>query len=277
MKHAYYAFTGGEKNFFERQQHAVELGCHGIEYINQLELATPDKEYAYRLRENADKLGLPSPCFSVYAEVMKDPAASVAELKRYMDMGEVLGCSFFHHTYGPILDGQSKSEYLKTAVEVAKQTSAYARERGMELLIEPQGATMNGVDMLGAYLDAMGDDAWLILDTGNIFESGDTSLALLDALWHKVRHVHIKDMIYYDKLPAFPDVNWRRCPNGAGARQTVVGQGEVDFAPIFAKLKKMNYDGWFALEYDAPEAFDPYYSISYANFKEMHARAFGRK
>ena len=90
-------------------------------------------------------------------------------LKKYIDMGEVLGCSFFHHTYGPILEGQSKSAYLKTAVRVAKETAAYARERGMELLIEPQGATMNGVEMLSAYFDQMGDDAWLILDTGKNF------------------------------------------------------------------------------------------------------------
>lgn len=274
MKHAYYAFTGGERDFFERQQHAVALGCQGIEYINQLELETPSTEYALRLRENADRLSLPSPCFSVYAEVMRDPAASVAVLKKYIDMGEVLGCSFFHHTYGPILAGQSKSDYLKIAVEVARQTADYAGERGMQLLIEPQGATMNGVEMLSAYFDRMGDDAWLILDTGNIFESGDTSMQLLEALSHKVRHVHIKDMIYRDKLPAFPDVNWRHCPDGAGARQTVVGQGVVDFAPILQKLKDMNYDGWYALEYDAPETFDRYYPQSLANFKEMQRRAF---
>ena len=274
MKHAYYAFTGGEHNFFERQQHAIDLGCHGIEYINQLELATPDVEYAKKLRENADRLQLPSPCFSVYAEVMADPKASVETLNKYIDMGAVLGCSFFHHTYGPILEGQTKSEYLKTAVRVAKETAAYAGERGMELLIEPQGATMNGVEMLSAYFDKMGDDAWLILDTGNIFESGDTSLQLLNALSHKVRHVHIKDMIYRDKLPAFADANWRHCPNGSGARQTVVGTGVVDFAPLFEKLAKMKYDGWFALEYDAPETFDLYYPASYENFKAMYARAF---
>ena len=274
MKHAYYAFTGGERNFFERQQHAIDLGCHGIEYINQLELATPDVEYAKKLRENAERLQLPSPCFSVYAEVMADPRASVAELKKYIDMGAELGCPFFHHTYGPILAGQSKSEYLETAVRVAKETAAYAGERGMRLLIEPQGATMNGVEMLSAYFDQMGDDAWLILDTGNIFESGDTSMQLLEALWHKVRHVHIKDMIYREKLPTFADVNWRHCPNGAGARQTVVGQGVVDFAPLLEKLAAVQYDGWFALEYDAPEAFDLYYPASYHNFKEMYARAF---
>ncbi len=274
MKHAYYAFTGGEKNFFERQQHAVDLGCHGIEYINQLELATPDVEYARILRENAEKLNLPSPCFSVYAEVMADPAASVATLKQYIDMAAVLGTTYFHHTYGPILDGQSKSDYLDTAVRVAKETADYAGERGIALLIEPQGATMNGVEMLSAYFDRMGDDAWLILDTGNIFESGDTSMELLQALSHKVRHVHIKDMIYREKLPAFADVNWRHCPNGSGARQTVVGQGVVDFAPLFEKLAAMNYDGWFALEYDAPETFDLYYPASYENFKQMYARAF---
>ncbi len=274
MKQAYYAFAGGERDFFERQQHAVALGCHGIEYINQLELETPSVEYAHRLRENADRLQLPSPCFSMYVEVMQDPAAAVSLIRQYMDMGEVLGCSYFHHTYGPILPGQSKSEYLETAVRVARETAALAGERGMKLLVEPQGATMNGVKMLGEFFDRMGDDAWLVLDTGNIFESDNTSMQLLEALSHKLRHVHIKDMIYRFRMPEFPDEGWRSCPHGAGARQTVVGQGVVDFMPILQKLKELNYDGWFALEYDAPETFEKYYPISYENFKTMYARVF---
>ncbi len=274
MKHAYYAFTGGERNYAERQQNAVRFGCDGIEYLNVLDLATPSRELALQLRESAERLSLPSPCFSMYVEVMRDPAASVREIKQYIDMAEILGCPHFHHTYGPILDGQSKSEYLKTALAVARETASYAAERGMQLLIEPQGATMNGVEMLSAYLDEMGDLAALILDTGNIFESRDTSAQLLEAQWKKVKHVHIKDMIYRDKLPAFPDVNWRHCPDGAGARQTVVGQGVVDFIPLLQKLREIGYDGWYALEYDAPEDHEKYYPMSLSNFKKMHARVF---
>ncbi len=274
MKHAYYAFTGGEQDYFERQQNALRYGCDGIEYLNVLDLSTPSAELAKRLRENAERLFLPSPCFSMYVEVMRDPAVAVKEIKQYIDMAEILGCPYFHHTYGPILAGQSKSDYLKTALDVARQTAAYAAERGLHLLIEPQGATMNGVEMLSAYLDEMGDAASLILDTGNIFESNDTSLDLLTAQWRKVKHVHIKDMIWRDRLPAFPDEGWRHCPNGAGARQTVVGQGVVDFIPLLQKLKEVGYDGWFALEYDAPERHEKYYPISLSNFKQLHARVF---
>ena len=273
MKHAYYSFRGGEQSFLERQRHAKVLGCQGIEYINQLELEEPSVEYAHVLRENADKLELPSPCFSVYAEVMQDPAGEVARLKRYIDMAAVLGCTNFHHTYGPILEGQSRSDYLRTAVAVAKETSAYALERGISMLVEPQGATMNGVKMLSEFLGEMGDDMWLILDTGNIFESDDTSMDLLKALPHKIRHVHIKDMIKRFRMPEFPDEGWRSCPHGGAARQTVVGQGIVDFTPILHRLREIGYDGWYALEYDAPEAFDPYYSVSYENFKKMYERA----
>ena len=274
MKHAYYAFTGGERNYFERQENALRFGCDGIEYLNVLDLSTPSRDLALRLKENADRLALPSPCFSMYVEVMQDPAASVKEIEAYIDMAEILGCPYFHHTYGPILAGQSKQDYLKTAVDVAKQTASYAAERGIHLLIEPQGATMNGVEMLGDYLAQMDGLASLILDTGNIFESGDTSLQLVKALGDKVKHVHVKDMIYRDKLPAFPDVSWRHCPNGAGARQTVVGQGVVDFYPVLEELKRLGYDGWYALEYDALETHDLYYPVSLSNFKKMYESVF---
>lgn len=275
MKHAYYTFPDGTTNYADRLDRAVQYGCDGIEYLNNRDLAVPSTELARALREKQDRLGLTCPCFSMWAAVMEDPAASVREIKGYMDMAQILGAPYFHHTYGPCLEGQSPADYMKTALTVARETAAYAAERGMLLLTEPQGLSMNGVEVLSEYFDEMGDMAGMVLDTGNVLESDDSNERLLDALGHKVRHVHIKDMFLRPAMPACPDHHWRICRSGAAARQTVVGQGDLDFAAILSRLKALDYKGWYALEYDAPERFEKFYPISVENFKALHAKVFG--
>ena len=276
MKHAYYTFPDGTTSYFDRLDRAAQYGCDGIEYLNNRDLCVPDVDLARRLRDKQDSLGLACPCFSMWAAVMADPAASVKEIKGYMDMAEILGAPYFHHTYGPCLDGQSPADYMKTALTVARETAAYAAERGMLLLTEPQGLSMNGVAVLGEYFEAMGDMAGMVLDTGNVLESNDTSEMLLDALGHKVRHVHVKDMITRKAPPTFPDEDWRVCRDGSVARQTVVGQGELDLTAILSRLKALDYKGWFALEYNAPERFEKYYPISVQNFSTLYDRVYGK-
>ena len=276
MKHAYYTFPDGTTNYFDRMELAVQYGCDGIEYLNNRDLSEPSMELAYRLRERSDKLGLACPCFSMWAAVMEDPVASVRQIKAYMDMAEVLGAPYFHHTYGPALEGQGPADYMKVALQVARETAAYAAERGMLLLTEPQGLSMNGVEVLREYFDEMGDMAGMVLDTGNVLESNDSNEQLLDALGHKVRHVHIKDMITRKTPPTFPDEDWRVCRDGSVARQTVVGQGELDLSAILSRLKALDYNGWFALEYNAPERFEKYYPISVQNFSTLYKQVYGQ-
>ena len=275
MKHAYYTFPDGTKSYFDRLDRAVQYGCDGIEYLNNRDLSVPSVEMAARLREKSDRLGLCCPCFSMWAEVMPDPVAAVREIKAYMDMAVILGAPYFHHTYGPCPADKSAAQYMSTSLAVARETAAYAAERGMLLLTEPQGLAMNGVETLREYFEEMGELAGMVLDTGNVLESNDSNEMLLDALGHKVRHVHIKDMITRKTPPTFPDEDWRVCRDGSVARQTVVGQGELDLTAILQRLKAHNYDGWFALEYNAPERFEKYYPISLQNFKTLHERVFG--
>jgi sugar phosphate isomerase/epimerase len=135
---------------------------------------------------------------------------------------------------------------------------------------------MNGVRNLSALFDTVKAPIGALLDTGNILQSGDSVEKYIKAFGPLIRHVHIKDMLIRKKPPIFPDRYWSKVGNTKGmVRQTVVGMGDIDFIRVLKMLKALNYNGWYSLEYDTPEAFDIYYPRSMENFAAMHAEVFG--
>lgn len=274
MKQAYYAFGGAEQTYAERMESAARWGLDGVEFLNNLDLREPSASKARELRGRMDALGLSSPCFSMWVEMMQEPAPSLARVERYMEMAAVLGCRYFHHTFGPARAGQSDAAYLHEALCFADKTAEMAAQRGMLLLTEPQGLSMNGTDMLGAYFAEMGERAGLVLDTGNILESGEDNAALLSRLGHLVKHVHIKDMVTRPVPGKAPD-GWRPCKNGRMARQSVVGEGELPLLQIMQTLALLHYDGWFALECRMqPQDFPRDFEQSLRAFSTLYRTAF---
>jgi inosose dehydratase len=87
----------------------------------------------------------------------------------------------------------------------------------------------------------------LLYDTGHLVFSGEDYLAVLKKWGKRVKHVHLKDVrknvvakVRKDKMSFLGAVK-------AGAF-TVPGDGDVDFAPVFAELKKIGYEGWWVVE-----------------------------
>ena len=117
----------------------------------------------------------------------------------------------------------------------------------------------------GTSADALG----LLFDSGHFAYSGDDPAAVLAKHAGRTRHVHLKDIR--------PDVVAEVKAKGKsfldGVRMgafTVPGDGAIDFAPIFAELDKVGYEGWMVVEAEQdPAKADP---LEYA----LKARAYIR-
>ncbi len=109
----------------------------------------------------------------------------------------------------------------------------------------------------------------LLFDSGHLAYCGEDPLAVLKKHVKRVRHVHLKDIR--------PDVVAEVKAKGKsfldGVRMgafTVPGDGAIDFAPIFAELDKVGYEGWMVVEAEQdPAKADP---LEYA----LKARAYIR-
>jgi inosose dehydratase len=86
-------------------------------------------------------------------------------------------------------------------------------------------------------------DAALCLDTGHLIAAGGDPLAILDAWWDRVTHVHLKDTSsagpYTDAMALWEGDVF--CPLGAGV-------GRID--EVLAALRAGDYSGWLLVEQD---------------------------
>jgi inosose dehydratase len=87
----------------------------------------------------------------------------------------------------------------------------------------------------------------LLYDTGHLVFSGEDYLAVLDKWVSRIRHVHLKDMrpaVYEQAVKG----KWSFIRAIKEGVFTVPGDGCVDFVPIFDRLKKAGYSGWWVVE-----------------------------
>jgi inosose dehydratase len=110
----------------------------------------------------------------------------------------------------------------------------------------------------------------LLYDTGHLVFSGEDHLAVLNKWIGRIRHVHLKDMRPAIRKQAVTE-KWSFLAAVKAGVFTVPGDGSVNFAPVFAALKKAKYSGWMVVEAEQdPALANP---IEYA----IKARSYIRK
>lgn len=89
----------------------------------------------------------------------------------------------------------------------------------------------------------------LCLDTGHATYGGADPVEILRRWSDRVRYVHLKDV----DPRALERARTTGLDYAAGVRDGVfcpLGDGCVDFASVFAELRRINYDGWLIVEQD---------------------------
>lgn len=126
---------------------------------------------------------------------------------------------------------------------------AWAKELGVELLLEPHGVVTDDIDELGQLLDELGepDTVGLNLDTGNLWLGGGDPLAFIARFGLRIKHVHWKDM------PA----EWipqRGQLHGCGMATIPLGDGVIGIREVVQELKRIGFAGPTTLEIAGTDA-----------------------
>ena len=91
------------------------------------------------------------------------------------------------------------------------------------------------------------DKVSLLYDTGHLVFSGEDPIEIYDLHKDRIKHIHFKD-IREDKMA---EVTANSMSFLTGVKEgvfTVPGDGMIDFAPIWEKIKADNYEGWIVVE-----------------------------
>jgi inosose dehydratase len=179
-----------------------------------------------------------------------------------MVCAEVTGC--VHSDFNARLSGRPQlsttafATFAKRLSELAKRMS----ERGMRLAYHHHmGTVVQSEAEIDALMESCTPDVELLLDTGHLTFAGGDPLRVAKKYATRIAHVHCKDIR--------PEV-LRRVLNGDTSFLeavlqgvfTVPGDGCIDYAAVFAPLRKANYTGWLVVEAEQdPAIADP---VTYA-------------
>jgi sugar phosphate isomerase/epimerase len=126
-----------------------------------------------------------------------------------------------------------------------------AAREGMTLLLENEHACYIGTGAEAARVaQAVNSPHFkLVWDPGNAFGAGETPYPVgYEAVKPWRAHIHVKDARIVESPPHGPQPKW-----------CVVGEGEIDFPPVFAALRQIRYSGLVSVElsrhsHEAPTA-----------------------
>ncbi len=238
---------------------AVSYGIDAIEGFCQFEFADPDVEAAKEIKKYADEMGVKFPCFSVFINLVGDDSAEMIErIKGYAEVAAALGSPYLHHTIAcnysePEKVISFKDELFIKGIEAVREVYDYAEKLGVKTIFEEQGYLFNGVETFGKFLAEVNRDVGVVADFGNIYQSYDDIEDFIKAFSDKVMHAHVKDITLADN-----DENGGLATvTGKYMLKAEIGKGMVDIKGAINLLKDAGYNGYYGIEYGAPEDGSP--------------------
>jgi sugar phosphate isomerase/epimerase len=131
-----------------------------------------------------------------------------------------------------IPEGFSWQPFWNHFVSSIRNCNEIAKDYGLEFLIEPRvhEVTSNSDSLLRLF-DAIPDDnLGAILDTAHQYAQKELLPIAIEKLGEKIRYVHVADNDSRDN------------------RHLPPGEGTIDWDGVFSSLKKIGYDGFYAID-----------------------------
>ena len=119
----------------------------------------------------------------------------------------------------------------------------WAKQLGIELLLEPHGYVTDNINLTATLLEKLGhaETVGLNLDTGNLWLGGGDPVTYIKTFGKRIKHVHWKDMPA-EWLPK------RGTLYGCGMALIPLGEGVIGIDRVLDELNKIGFDGPTTLE-----------------------------
>lgn len=129
------------------------------------------------------------------------------------------------------------------------ELGALAKEKGMVLTCHHHmGTGVQTAEEIDTFMRLVDPElVYLLFDSGHLTFAGIDPVPVLKKYIGRIRHVHLKD-VRMDVRDQAQREGWSFLTAVRNGVFTVPGDGDVDFAPIFAVLKDADYQGWVVVE-----------------------------
>lgn len=187
--------------------------------------ATP--EYLAALKQKIAARGLKANMCALRVKNDLPLAGAIADARKQIENAHTLGLHY------AMTFGEPKPERYAQYNKVMADTAAFAQERGIKVVMKPHGGGSGSSAEILEALKAVGHPNFKIwYDAGNIiFYTGKDPVAELDPIVEHVTGFCAKD-----------------CAQQKGDVMIQFGEGKVDFAGVFKKLKSAGFNGPIMVE-----------------------------
>ncbi len=227
-------------DLFQFIDYCAEHGCEGTELTSYYFPADLDDAYLLRIRRHAFLRGIPISGTAVGNTFTWPRGAKrdqeMAHVKRWIDRAAVMGAPHIRIFAGNRQEGMSLAESKAICIETIAECCEYAGRKGVFLGLENHGGIVAEPDDLLDIVRAV-ESPWfgINLDTGN-FHTADPYADLARCAPYAV-NVQVKVEIQARGQP----------------------KGPADLARLVQLVRDSGYQGYVALEYEAPE--DPWVAV----------------
>lgn len=260
-----------------------ELGFDAIEFVDFIDfLPIPEAdwlEHAKKLKAECDRVGLEVSALTVGADFLnKDPEEEIVRLKKFVDVGAVLGVPCMRHdaTFGYPVDSDrycSFDSVVERMAEKMREVTEYAQSKGIRTMTENHGHFAQDSQRVEKLYTAINHPNFgLLCDMGNFMCADEDPAEAFGRLAPYAIYVHAKDFILKKFDACDPGEGAFRTRKGDYLRGTIVGHGSVPIKQCLFLLKKCGYDGYVSIEFEGMEDVSDALRIGLANLKKYWAQ-----
>ncbi len=217
----------------------------------------------------------------------RDVRAEIVAARDHLDLLRDMGCTVYiiaeitDAIHGDISAPLSNSPTLKAGDWPgfgARMTEfcKFLRDRGFAPAYHHHmGTVVETEDEIARFMDSVGEEVGLLLDTGHASFAQADPVALARSYGPRITHLHCKDLRLQRRDAALArDASFLDAV--VDGVFTVPGDGDVDVPAVLSEMARAGYAGWLVVEAEQdPDKANPktYAEIGYANLNRMAAEA----
>ena len=261
-----------------------EMGFDAIEFVDFVFPKEEDpKEYAAKLRAEADRVGIAISNFAVTGDFLSGSGgnleAEIEHLKSLVDITAVLGCPTMRHDVTGGVPGRTWQGYDNVVERLAKGCLAvteYAAGKGIRTMTENHGFFSQDSLRVEKLINTVASDNFgQLIDMGNFLCADDDPVTAVGRCAPYAFYVHAKDFIVKSGEGPDPGEGFFQSRGGNFLRGTIVGHGDVPVVQCLRALKGAGYDGYLSIEFEGMEDCGKGVAIGLANLKKYVAEVYG--
>lgn len=237
------------------------MGFDAIEFIDLMpECGLSEKEYAKKLRDESERVGIPIINYTIGADLLNRPLDEECErLFAQVDIAEILGAAGMRHDAAWGYKDERAAylgfdDALPTIAEGCRRVTEYAAAKGIVTMVENHGYFAQDSDRVEKIVNSVANENFgLLIDMGNFACADDPSDKAVGKLARYAKFVHAKDFHIKNGSEPNPGQGYFMSRGGNYLRGAIIGHGNIPVAQCINILAKAGYDKYISVEFEGME------------------------